>query len=346
MSKKFIAISAGLLVSALACGFFLGAEINGPDNAGENHSREIRLHTGGLTTPLLDCEVHQSDEVREKTAFFDLELEALIREIEIRPGVEKVGVFFRDLENGPIVGANMDEPFIPASLAKLPLLVACLKHSETDPKFLEKKVLFPGLPEKWLKSYHYPPGKTLQEGKEYTVAQMLEYAIEYSDNAAAFMLWETLPEADMDKVLSDVGLNWHQENSRASPAIFARFFRLLYNGSYLNSDNSEKALNLLSKCEFDKGLSQGIPLGVTIAHKFGEMSTRRGGTNKLQLHDCGIVYAEGAPYVLCVMTRGTQFNALEKAIGDISVFVYDRVHKGSALNPVLASPLAALWQAK
>jgi hypothetical protein len=44
-----------------------------------------------------------------------------------------------------------------------------------------------------------------------------------------------------------------------------------------------------------------------------------------QLHDCGIIYYPGNPYLLCVMTRGTDWSALEKTIQTISAMTYKEV---------------------
>ena len=41
-----------------------------------------------------------------------------------------------------------------------------------------------------------------------------------------------------------------------------------------------------------------------------------------ELHDCGIVYQNDDPYVLCVMTQGRSFAELQALIADISSTVY------------------------
>jgi hypothetical protein len=102
---------------------------------------------------------------------------------------------------------------------------------------------------------------------------------------------------------------------------YGMFFRVLFNASYLSKDSSEKALKLLSESTFTKGLVAGIPSGVSISHKFGE---RVMGDTR-QLHDCGIVYLPKQPYLLCIMTRGKDFDQLAGVISEISKKVYDDV---------------------
>jgi hypothetical protein len=43
-----------------------------------------------------------------------------------------------------------------------------------------------------------------------------------------------------------------------------------------------------------------------------------------EFHDCGIVYS-GTPYLLCVMTKGKNYNDLQEAIRKISALTYEEV---------------------
>ncbi len=60
-----------------------------------------------------------------------------------------------------------------------------------------------------------------------------------------------------------------------------------------------------------------------VAHKFGERSFLDKKTK--QLHDCGIVYHPAKPYVLCVMTRGDDFDKLSAVLRSVSALVYQEV---------------------
>jgi hypothetical protein len=104
---------------------------------------------------------------------------------------------------------------------------------------------------------------------------------------------------------------------------YATFYRVLYNASYLNKDDSNKILELLSQTDFKYGISSGVPENIPISHKFGEHSD----ANYKQLHDCGIIYYPKNPYILCVMTRGSNFDDLKDVIRTISKSVYEHVDK-------------------
>jgi len=103
---------------------------------------------------------------------------------------------------------------------------------------------------------------------------------------------------------------------------YAGFFRILYNGTFLSKEMSDKALGVLTGVAFRRGIVAGVGDGVTVAHKFGERSEETGAK---QLHDCGIVYYPRHPYLLCVMTKGADFDALAGELSAISRAVYQEI---------------------
>jgi beta-lactamase class A len=105
---------------------------------------------------------------------------------------------------------------------------------------------------------------------------------------------------------------------------YSSLYRVLFNASYLSKEYSQKALEILSKSEFKDGIVDGIPQSMTIAHKFGE---RHYSTGVDQLHDCGIIYYPYHPYLLCIMTKGTDFKQQSKTIRDISDKIYKEMEK-------------------
>ncbi len=107
---------------------------------------------------------------------------------------------------------------------------------------------------------------------------------------------------------------------------FSYVFRALYNSSYLRESYSEEALKLLTYTNFNKGIVAGISSSTIVAHKFGEHTkTLDGKIVERQLHDCGIVYYPRKPYLVCIMTRGQEFNDLEKVISDVSKIIFNFV---------------------
>lgn len=221
------------------------------------------------------------------------------------PGIRTVSIYFRDLLGGRWMGINEDAIYDSASLLKVPLLIAYLKRAESDPEIFSRKILYRGEPEdkKNLEFYN------LELGREYTVEELLHLMIAKSDNSAKDLLLGFLDFKTQNDVFSKLGLPLPTKNAQyeISPKIYSYFFRLLYNATYLNRDNSELALTLLSETDYKDGLVAGIPANITIAHKFGQHGTETLPSNAIsewELHDCGIIYHPDRPYFLCVMTRG------------------------------------------
>ena len=105
------------------------------------------------------------------------------------------------------------------------------------------------------------------------------------------------------------------------------FFRVLYNGTYLNQEFSDAALSLLNDSDYKNGLVAGVPSGVNVAHKFGQKTyyslDNPKQVLKRELHDCGIIYHEKNPYLLCVMTKSVSpIPDIESTIKKISAAVY------------------------
>ncbi|MBN2854282.1 serine hydrolase [Patescibacteria group bacterium] len=271
-------------------------------------------------SPLLDCadQIISYNESKE----LDIKITKVIERNIHNSKIESASVYFRDLNNGPWINYNPEEKFSPASLMKVPLLIAYLKKAESNKSFLEEKINSENA-----KSYLDPnidPRLTIEQNTDYSVLELLEMMIIHSDNAAAQVLLNNLSYYEIDYVYYDLGLNpneW-QEDNFLTVRDYSSFFRILYNASYLNREMSEFALSILAKSEYDAGIKSGIKdKNIIVSHKFGE----RGIGNSKQLHDCGIIYNYDKPYLLCIMTRGDDFLKIREAIKEISQVFYQEL---------------------
>ena len=139
-------------------------------------------------------------------------------------------------------------------------------------------------------------------------------------------------DADLEKIFSDLDINaiYREPNEILfSTRDFAKTLRILYNGSYLSHEMSEKALKLLSKVEFKEGLRQGVDEKILISNKFGQRTrlTENNEVASRQLHDCGIVYHQHEPYILCVMSKGMEYDKLSSFIGEVSKTIFDTMQE-------------------
>lgn len=283
-------------------------------------TRTLRAPRQGLTHPILD--IDPDYEFREFRPFRH-KVAALIEQRKKRGDVDEVSVYFRDLDNGPVMGIWDSVPFRPASLLKLPIMIAYLKAREMDQQVLRRRLRVVTSP--LLRREYFGPSNPLSAGDILTVDELLTAMIGRSDNAAVRTLLSDLKQRDYLQVYADLGLPRPNPDEKSDPVSvrgYASFFRILYNASYLNREMSERALRYLAAAEFKEGLRAGLPAGTVVAHKFGVFHEPPGPS---QLHDCGIVYHPRAPYILCVMTRGREFPRMAAVIADISALVWRRV---------------------
>lgn len=267
--------------------------------------------------PLLDCEPY--GEQREIRSFRE-GLQKLTDGLLLGRNAVSVSIYYRDLNNGPWFGINEKEEFLPASLLKVPLMLAVYHEAEASPAVLNETLTVPpggDLPN----SQHFSPSSALVAGSTHTVRSLIEEMARRSDNVATFLLSERFGLQGMHQLYDELGVITDDGvPDRLRVKDYATLFRLLYNASYLNPVHSEEALAALVRSEFRAGITAPLPASIPVAHKHGERLMDDGLTK--QLHDCGIVYYPGHPYLLCVMTRGSDWDALSGAIGKVSAAVY------------------------
>jgi beta-lactamase class A len=309
----------------LAAGILLGRiSLNSP--AFISSTRETREGGYQFINPLLECDASESSFLELKP--FDNRIKALVSDKinKSNGGVNYVAVYFRDLNNGPWFGVNENDTFSPASLLKVPLAMSYLRWSQNDPSILGKSYVFKkdnSLPDV---AQFIKPSKVLEDGKKYRVDDLVSRMLIYSDNYAQHVLVQNMNLDIFKKVYIDFGLSVpdaKNPDTQISVKTYAGFFRVLFNASYLSKQDSEMILKLLAESDYRDGLVAGVPADITVAHKFGEREIM--GSSDRQLHDCGIVYYPGRPYLICIMTRGTDYAALSGTIRDVSSLVYGEV---------------------
>jgi len=271
--------------------------------------------------PLLECD----SAVEDFGSFRNLEheLESYIDSEAHKSHIDTISIYLRDLNNGPWIGINEKEDFSPASLIKVPLLIAYLKLAEADPRVLEFPLTIKNIDA--YKDQNMIPSTLLGLGQQYKTIDLLRQMIIYSDNVAYDTLITNIKGFDLDEIYKDFGVDISKglkdpAGNILSVKDYASFFRILFNASYLSDKNSELALEILTQSMYGDGLRAGVPSDIAIAHKFGERRYLL--TSETQLHDCGIVYLPENPYLLCVMTKGTDFSQLNSVIAEISRIVY------------------------
>ena len=228
-------------------------------------------------------------------------------------------IYLKEFESNDWMCINENEKYKPGSLLKVPELIAFLKMNEETPGFLNKEILF----DHYVITDKKPIflSKSIQIGHKYTVRQLLDYMITYSDNNATILLNNIINQKTFIKVFTDLGLeapDWKAGNYPISANDYSLFMRVLYNGALLAINDSEFATKLLSKCDFKDGIVKGLPVNTKIVHKFGES----GDAVEKQLHESAIVYLSGKSYLITIMTKGKDNKKLAEIISHISTLVF------------------------
>lgn len=295
---------------------------------------ELRQQSGALTSPLLECEVFGEQGLKTLRPF-KYKVEALLQE-KIDAGVLTEGsVYFRDMNNGLWFGVREDRKYHPASLLKVPIMIACFKVAEQDPAFLRRQIRYQG--DFDISSWQgIVSSNGLVKGRSYSVRELIERMIAGSDNNAAQLLVNQLGPKFLEQVLYDLDVNVNPADHEHYISLhgYSGFFRVLYNASYLSRVASEEALKILTSSEFGDGLRAGLPPGVVAATKFGESGVGPD-PEIVQLHEVGIVYYPGRPYLLGIMTRGRRGNDFAGVLREISRLVYESVATQHVYSPAM-----------
>ncbi len=224
-------------------------------------------------------------------------------------------LYFEYLPTGTSIGINSGNNFFAASLFKLPVVMAYFKHKErvtagSDYKVkLTKDMLDNRFGDLWQKG----------EGYELDLDEAARLALEKSDNTAAKALGTIITQEDFDDVYLgvDVDLQIASEGAVMTTKKYSSILKALYYSAVLTRDDSQTILDYLSHSEFNDKLVAGIPKNVTVAHKIGVIDEQ-------SYMDCGIVYVPYRPYMLCMVSKGSEGEARER-MSLISKTIYEYV---------------------
>ena len=290
--------------------------------------QRLYLNSSGLVNPLILVENSAGGDSKLESIKYSIQ--EYIDKCKQRGDASNVSVYLRDLNKGTWIGIDEDKNYAAASLIKMPLMLVYLKTAEQRPAILSEEIKYDTTIEEV--PQNVIPEDTVKLGNTYTVEQLLDYMIRYSDNAAGSLLLKNIDTKLIVDLYSNLQLpvpDFTEYDYQVSAKTFATFFRVLYNATFLNEYFSSKALKLLSKTDFSGGIVASVPADIVVAHKFGERryANKMFSSEGTQLHDCGIVYYPKGPYLICVMTKGSDFNTLKGIIKDISKIVYEQEEK-------------------
>jgi beta-lactamase class A len=250
------------------------------------------------------------------------QINQIINENKAKGKIISASVYVREFTQAQWTSINPSDLYSPGSLLKVPELMALYKMNERQPGFLDKVVEYKDVSETKSNRVVNFESNHIKLGNKYTIRDLINYMIVYSDNDATMLLNSLIDKSVFSKVFTDIGLkepNYSSSDYKMNVTDYSIFFKELYNGSYLSFKNSEECLSLLSKTEFKEGLINGLPANCVVSHKFGE-----GGANsEPNFSEAAIVYCGKTPYIIIIMTKGSDIKSLPSVSAEISKKVYE-----------------------
>jgi beta-lactamase class A len=320
------------ILGGAAC-FGVGWYLSGSRYTNLSIPQPLRLDSSQYTfiNPLLSCNLSALNIFQQDQAMNAVITTAINANVALG-NINQGSAYFTDFNTGKFSNVNGSLEYYPSSITKIPIMMAYYELAESSSSILDQEITYPlGAPD-LNDSQETKPAVPIIPGQTYTVEELIEHMIKYSDNNAAGLLFADGDQDAITNVYNDLQIPIVQDVTATNlnfitPQQISTLFKVLYNSTYLSRDYSEKALELLSQSDFTEGLVSGVPSSTIVAHKFGIVGIDTNGIETgRELHDCGIIYAPSHPYLLCVMTRGSStLPMMEGAIANISESVYNQV---------------------
>jgi beta-lactamase class A len=253
-----------------------------------------------------------------------------------------MGVAIEDLTTGEHFFLHEDEVFAQASSIKITVLADLYLQAQqgklklTDLYTVEASDVVPdsdimnGL----------TPGIT-----RVTLRDLATMMVAVSDNSATNVLIDHVGMPNVNAMLDALGLSHTRLRRKmmdlqaakegreniSTPREMAALLEAIYRGKVLNKESTEDFFKVLStnKSSF---IPRDLPAGLKIANKPGELEAVR--------NDSGIVFVEGRPYLICVMTSFLRNEREgEEAISKVSLAawqMFDRLSRASEYGRVVS----------
>ena len=215
-----------------------------------------------------------------------------------------LGVAAIDLTTGKMFGLNTSTVFPQASVIKIAILARMYQAARAGVFALDAPVTI-------------QPGEAvggsgrLQERLKngpvtLTVRELIAAMIEWSDNTATNQCIALAGMDDVNRMMDELGFRHTRlrrkmmdaaavargDENLSTPEEMARLVETIYRAKLVDGTASREMLELLKKVS--GGIREGLPLDIETASKTGELPGARGET--------GIVFLEGRPFVLSVMS--------------------------------------------
>jgi beta-lactamase class A len=268
-------------------------------------------------------------------------LEATIHDIDDHlDGV--MGVAIEDLTTGDHFFLHNDEVFAQASSIKITVLANLYLQAQqgklklTDLYTVQSSDL---VPDSYIMN-GLTPGVT-----RVTLRDLATMMVAVSDNSATNVLVDRVGMQNVNAMLDSLGLTHTRLRRKmmdlqaakegreniSTPREMMTLLDAIYHGKVLNKESTEDFFKVLSTNK-DSWIPLDLPADLKIANKPGALEAVR--------NDSGIVFVEGRPYVICVMTAFLRNEREgEEAISRVSLAtwqMFDRLSRATEYGRVVS----------
>lgn len=249
-----------------------------------------------------------------------------------------VGVAYVDLASADTLFINADSSFHAASTMKVPVMIELFRRARGGSFRMNQELLVvnqfaslvDGSPFTLDEASDSDSSLYQRVGERVRVDSLLWRMITRSSNLATNTLITLVGADAVTRTMRELGANRLQVlrgvedgkaferglNNTTTARDLAIILRAIQDGKAVRGDATREMLAVLLAQEFNDRIPAGLPPGVRVAHKTGDITA--------VAHDAAIVYpADRPPYVLVVLTRGIKDEKKSsKLIADISAMVY------------------------
>jgi len=253
-----------------------------------------------------------------------------------------MGVAIEDLTTGDHFFLHEDEVFAQASSIKITILAGLYLQAEqgklklTDLYTVQSSDL---VPDSYIMN-GLTPGVT-----RVTLRDLATMMVAVSDNAATNVLIDRVGTPNVNAMLDSLGLTHTRLRRKmmdleaakqgreniSTPREMMTLLAAIYRGKLLNKDSAADFFKVLSTGK-DSWIPRDLPADLKIADKPGALEAVR--------NDSGVVFVEGRPYVICVMTAFLRNERDgEEAISKISLEawrMFDRLSRATEYGRVVS----------
>jgi beta-lactamase class A len=273
-------------------------------------------------------------------------LESRIREL-IAPTGAEVAVAFSTVDGKHRILIDADKTFHAASTMKVPVMIELFRQAAAGTLSLDEAIpvrnefhsIVDGSPFTMSADADSDKAAYAAIGSSMTLRELCELMITVSSNFAANLLIERLGVENIRRTVTALGADGMQvvrgvedqkafdngmNNTTTARGLMVLFDRLAH-GTAVDPKSDADMVAILKRQAFNDRIPAGLPSGVVVAHKTGDITRI--------CHDAGIVYGP-SPYILVVLVRGVDDIKKSSAlIAEISKAVYGYTVDQQRLDP-------------